>query len=114
MMSPYVFAGLLSKDNKLYNEKKLKNSLLILTSRIFEISEDKIMSNKRTRLYVQARTVISAILRYKYNMSLINIGYVLDKHHSTIINMLKNHKIDLEYDEVYRKKSIQIERLHTC
>jgi len=114
MMSPYVFVGLVSKDNKVYNEKKLMNSLLILTSRIFEISEDEIQSKRRVRIYVQARTVIASILRFKYNMSLCNIGRAMNKDHSTIINMLKNHKTDITYDLDYRKKYEQIKNLHTC
>ena len=113
-MSPYVFVGLVSKDNKVYNEKKLMTSLVMLSARIFEISEHEVMAKRRVRLYVQARTAIASILRFKYNMSLCNIGRAMNKDHSTIINMIKNHKTDMKYDEIYRNRYQQIKQLHTC
>ena len=113
-MSPYVFVGLVSKDNKVYNEKKLMTSLVMLSARIFEISEQEVMAKRRVRLFVQARTAIASILRFKYNMSLCNIGRAMNKDHSTIINMIKNHKTDMKYDEIYRNRYQQIKQLHTC
>ena len=113
-MSPYVFVGLVSKDNKAYNEKKLMTSLVMLSARIFEISEQEVMAKRRVRLFVQARTAIASILRFKYNMSLCNIGRAMAKDHSTIINMIKNHKTDMKYDEIYRNRYQQIKQLHTC
>lgn len=114
MMSPYVFVGLVSKDNKVYNERKLMGSLLALTADIYELTQEEVMAKKRTRLFVQARTAIASILRLKYNMSLTNIGRAMKKDHTTVIHMLKNHHQDIEWDNAYRKRYIQIEKLHTC
>ena len=114
MISPYVYVGLVSKDSKVYNEKKLMGSLVTITAKIFEIKESEVMSSKRTRLYVQARTVIAHILRHKYKLPFKSIGLAMGKDHSTVIHMINNHNHDIEWCEAYKKRCTQIERLHTC
>ena len=39
MISPYVYVGLVSKDRKVYNAKKLMGSLITITAKIFEIKD---------------------------------------------------------------------------
>ena len=113
-MSPYVFVGLVNYDQTSCSKNMILTSLVILTANIYGIREKQVMAKKRTRLFVQARTTIAAILRFNYNMPLMRIGKIMDKDHSTIIHMLKNHRQDMEYDLEYKKKYEQIKKLHSC
>ena len=111
-MTPYVFVGLINYDQTSKNMRL--TPLVILAANIFGIKEKQVMLKKRTRIFVQARTAIASILRLKYNVTLADIGRTMGKDHTTVIHMLKNHHHDIEWDELYRKRYLQIEKLHTC
>ena len=69
------------------------------------ICDCKVHSNNRKRENVEARVILSKILREK-DIKLGRIGLYLNKHHSTIIHLLKVADDLMVTDENFKKKYI--------
>lgn len=103
MIHPYVYAGLIgTKKLSTLDPNIVYNKVVKETSFIFNIEPKRLLSRKRKRYYVMGRQIISYILRTHYNFTLVKIGKLMKRDHSTIINSLNNHEMDYEYDETYR------------
>lgn len=87
------------------------------TARFFYITPDLIKSNSRVRLFVIAKQFVCAHLRSfiendHYRYSLHKLGRLLNRDHSTIVNLMDNHWIDLDdskYKHLYELYLIYIE-----
>ena len=97
MIHPYVYAGLMGNRRLKTLDRVVKE-----TSFIFNIEPKRLLSRKRKRYYVMGRQIISYILRTHYDFTLVKIGKLMERDHSTIINGLNNHEMDYEHDETYR------------
>jgi len=81
------------------------------TEKLFEIIEqtfgcDKVLlrSKSRKATLVEIRQFFAAYSRHELKMYLTDIGKLLNRDHSTVVNMLKNHVNLMEYDNSYCDK----------
>lgn len=81
------------------------------TEKLFEIIEktfgcDKVLlrSKSRKATIVEIRQFFAAYTRNELKMYLTDIGKLLNRDHSTVVNMLKNHVNLMEYDNTYYDK----------
>lgn len=66
-----------------------KENIIATVSKKLNVEVEDIFSNVKKRKFIIARSLISAIMRYKYNFSLKEISKQLNKRsHSTILNLL--------------------------
>ena len=103
MISPYVYVGLKTTDTVISDPITFFEKLLKIVAREFGIVEtDNILSKNRSLKYVQARQMISCVLKKKYDMPLKRIGILLGKRdHSTIINNCNRHDNDYIFLECF-------------
>jgi len=105
MISPYVYVGLNTTDTVITDPIIFFEKLLGIVAKEFGVVEtDNILSRNRSLKYVQARQMISCVLKKKYDMPLKRIGILLGKRdHSTIINNCNRHDNDYILIEWYRE-----------
>ncbi len=103
MIHPYVFIGL---EDRPVTRKVIASTLdnmCQLISDFTGINKELITQKTRKREYVLARQIIYKILRQHYNLSLMQIGKMLHKDHSTVIHSLEMHDCDYSTDRLYKK-----------
>lgn len=57
------------------------------------LSPVSILSNNRREEYVCARACLANVLYREYNVGKSTLGRVLNRNHSTVINMIENHEV---------------------
>ncbi len=62
----------------------------------------KILEPNRTAIVCDCRRILAAALRANH-CSLHRIARTMQRHHTTILHLLRTHEALLEYDETYRK-----------
>ncbi|HFK5563492.1 TPA: helix-turn-helix domain-containing protein [Elizabethkingia anophelis] len=89
--------------------------MIQIYAEIFGVTEKEITSEKRTRLLSDVRKIISYRLRQD-GLTLNEIGYVINRHHSAVINAIKQYK-DLVNDPEFKTKiehvNLEIKRRST-
>ena len=65
--------------------------VLDIVSGITGVFQDDIISHKRYREVVTARALFCYICRFKMDKSLKNIGNFINRHHSSVINLVSNY-----------------------
>jgi chromosomal replication initiation ATPase DnaA len=65
--------------------------VLQIVSEITNVFKDDIISHKRYREIVTARALFCYISRVKMNKSLNYIGRYINRHHSSVINLVSNY-----------------------
>jgi chromosomal replication initiation ATPase DnaA len=65
--------------------------VLQIVSEITNVFKDDIISHKRYREIVTARALFCYICRVKMNKSLNYIGRYINRHHSSVINLVSNY-----------------------
>jgi chromosomal replication initiation ATPase DnaA len=65
--------------------------VLDIVSGITGVFQDDIISDKRYREVVTARALFCYICRFKMDKSLKNIGNFINRHHSSVINLVSNY-----------------------
>ena len=83
------------------------NKILAAVSEITGVSKSKIQSTERYKKTMAARHLFCYFARTKTNATLLQIGNMLNRHHSTVINSLQliSDMIDINDEET--KNSIQ-------
>lgn len=59
---------------------------------LYGITVDNILSRRRIRRYVEARSVVSYILYYVKGMTTIEVGEILNRTHASILYFNRNAK----------------------
>ena len=103
MIHPYVFIGLEARPVTRKVIASTLDNICTLIAEHAHIDKDQITQKTRKREFVLARQIIYAILRKHYNLSLMQIGRMLDKDHSTVIHSLEMHECDYGTDRLYKK-----------
>lgn len=88
----------------IYTEQKV---LMDLWAAIYK--ENK-LTNTRERNNIRYRQAAMTAMRTHGNLSLSGIGSIFDKDHATVLNAMKNHKVDINYDKIYRQIYMSIEK----
>jgi chromosomal replication initiation ATPase DnaA len=65
--------------------------VLQIVSEITQVFQDDIISHKRNREMVTARALFCYICRVKMKKSLKYIGRFINRHHSSVINLVSNY-----------------------
>jgi len=88
-MTPYIYAGLSEKD-QFFSKNKIKivdkHEIIQAVCMALEVTKDQLVSPTRKRPIVVARQIAIGLIR-KYNpeATLVNIGKLFNRDHSTII-----------------------------
>ena len=98
------------KDNtkmqvSVYTEQKV---LMDLWDQIFKANN---LTDTRERNNVRYRQAAMTSMREHGNLSLTSIGSIFNRDHATVLNAMKNHKSDINYDKLYRQIYFSIEKL---
>ncbi|MDV3461817.1 hypothetical protein CMV04_12435 [Elizabethkingia anophelis] len=80
--------------------------MIQIYAEIFGVTEKEIMSDKRTRLLSDVRKIISYRLRQE-GLTLKEIGYIINRHHSAVINAIRMYK-ELVNDPDFKSKIEQV------
>ena len=72
--------------------------------KFFKMRRKLFRSEIRVRKYVQARQMITAVLREDYKLQWARIGGLINRHHATIIHLHNNHKNDIVQSFSYARK----------
>jgi hypothetical protein len=65
-------------------------------------AKERLLEPNRTAIVCDCRRILAASLRANH-CSLNVIARTLQRHHTTVLNLLRTHEALLEYDENYRK-----------
>lgn len=94
-----------SKDQvSIYTEQKV---LMELWAEIYKANN---LTDTRERNNIRYRQAAMTAMRTHGNLSLSAIGSIFGKDHATVLNSMKNHKYDVNYDKLYRQIYIAIEK----
>ena len=110
MISPYVFAGLDNVKVSHQQPRILFERVLASVSKDFDLAPEVLISRRRWRDCVYGRQILSFILRHHYRMTVTKIGTLLNRHHSSIIHVTKQHLNDYECNIEYREVTNRILR----
>ena len=72
--------------------------------KFFKMRRKLIRSETRIRKYVQARQIVTAVLREDYKLQWARIGGLINRHHATIIHLHNNNKNDIVQSFSYARK----------
>lgn len=100
-VSPYVFPGLKNKDDvkrvkKFKRDRITQDEVLSIISEHCNVSVHKILSRIREREVIDARHMFIAVMRKEFNYPLTEIGKMVDRDHTTIMDSMK--KFNSRYD----------------
>ena len=76
----------------------------------FEISEKLMMSKSRQRELVLARNMCMYVMKNYFNMTLKEVGKCFSRDHTTVIHALRMFSIDVDQNEYYELKYLQVKR----
>lgn len=88
----------------IYTEQKV---LMELWSEIYKANN---LTDTRERNNIRYRQATMTAMRTHGNLSLSAIGSIFGKDHATVLNAMKNHKLDVDYDKLYRQIYYAIEK----
>lgn len=89
----------------IYTEKKVLEELW---NEIYVVNR---LTDTRERHNIRYRQATMTAMRIHGNLPLSTIGQIFNKNHATIINAVRNHKSDIDFDKIYRQIYFSIERL---
>jgi chromosomal replication initiation ATPase DnaA len=75
---------------------------------VLGIKPEQLQSAARYRHYVDARQMYFSLLRRATDLSLKEIGSTVNRHHSTVIHSLREHKNKVQYDIPYQQAYIEL------
>ena len=111
--SPYVFPGLnidrLDPDKdpfvKFIQENRVEELIMNTAATHFNITSKGLISKSRKQEYVNARNVVSYVLRAQYGLPYSRIGNILGgKNHATVMHGIKVFKDLYPTDRFYRER----------
>tara|TARA_R110002020_G_scaffold115102_1_gene264713 strand:- start:2578 stop:3057 length:480 start_codon:yes stop_codon:yes gene_type:complete len=66
--------------------------MLQVSATVNKTTVQRMLSSDRSRFNHEARCMVAYFLRFDYNLSLTDIGDILNRGHATVINMIKVHE----------------------
>lgn len=88
-------------------------NILSICSSVLNIKECEITGKSRKAEVVIARHIYCYVSKYKTNLPLKHIGYVINRDHSSIIHGIKSidNYLSIRYKEVVKKYNLVIDKI---
>jgi len=90
------------------------NEAIEVFSNLNRVKKEDLYLNKRDRPLVETRCMIWAYLRDKSTLTMHNLGGLFNRHHTTVIACIRNHKRNVDVfsngrrvNELYTKKYLE-------
>lgn len=117
-MTPYIAVGVpkpvLRKylaDNIAKDSADISAKIMIVVCDLYRLPINDIISNSRKRTIVEARQVAIYLLNKYTDMSLVGIGRLFNRDHSTVIYSRDTVKDMIDVDHKFAAKINQIENM---
>lgn len=106
-ISPYVYPGIKDtsdyvKVKKFHRDKISKEEVLFIISRHCSVSVGKILTRIREREVIDARHMYIAVMRQIFRYPVTEIGKMVDRDHTTVLDALKKFTSRYQNYEDYR------------
>lgn len=113
MISPYVFPGIIDikrETKKQLFEKGMRYANIVIRSICFDrnITKSQILSKSRTREICEPRQMSMYFIKNNTELSLVDIGKIFNRDHSTVLFSIEQVQNRLSYD---KKMQLEINRL---
>ncbi len=108
MIHPYTYAGL-SSDITLAplfstkNHKYLFDKLCSVVEETIGVSKVQITHGSRERINVDARKIITYIMKSNTNVGLTGLGVLMNKNHATVLHQFRSAENLLSVDQTFQK-----------
>lgn len=107
-ISPYVYPGIRDtseyvKIRKFDRDKISKSEILAIVSQHCSVSTNKILTRIREREVIDARHMYIAVMRYIFRHPVTEIGRMVDRDHTTILDSLKKFTSRYQNYDDYRE-----------
>lgn len=100
----------MQKNNRKLN-LQIPTEIKVLKDLWMEIYLDNNLTDTRERSNVRYRQAAMTAMRTYGNLSLAAVGRIFNKDHATVLNAMKRHKQDIQYDRLYKVIYNNIEKL---
>lgn len=109
MIHPYTYAGLTSqkviaKDYLAHSYKDLFDKLAHVVEQQLGVSRQDLLHGSRERHNVDARKIVTHIMKTKTSIGWMKLGSIMNLHHATIIFQKNNTDDLLKYEPAFQKK----------
>ena len=106
-ISPYVYPGIRDtsdyvKVKKFDRDKITKDEVLSIISQQCSVSSGKILTRIREREVIDARHMYIAVMRHIFRYPVTEIGRMVDRDHTTILDSLKKFTSRYQNYDDYR------------
>ena len=117
LINPYIFPGLkfvgeLSKKKYGYigtvGTSMTKEDIMEIVAKECSVTVEDIVSKFRTRRLVEPRMIITKVLREKLNCTYDEVGLVINREHSSVMNLEQNFKDDYEKIRDFKEKTDRV------
>ena len=85
------------------NNKSLVIKLYSIIERVLNVTEEELKSKSRIRKNSDARKMFFNYLKDNTSYSLTELGFLLNRDHSTVIYSIKTNKIYCDTDKAYKE-----------
>jgi hypothetical protein len=90
---------------------QIPTEVKVLKDLWLNIYMDNNLTDTRERSNVRYRQAAMTAMRNHGNLSLAAVGRIFGKDHATVLNAMKRHKQDIQYDRLYKVVYNNIEKL---
>lgn len=90
---------------------QIPTEIKVLKDLWLNIYRDNSLTDTRERFNVRHRQAAMTAMRNHGNLSLAAVGRIFGKDHATVLNSMKRHKQDIQYDRLYKVVYNNIEKL---
>lgn len=90
---------------------QIPTEIKVLKDLWLNIYMDNNLTDTRERSNVRYRQAAMTAMRTYGNLSLAAVGKIFGKDHATVLNAMKRHKQDIQYDRLYKVVYNNIEKL---
>lgn len=87
--------------------KRKKEDIILSICSKYEVEFSELVEHKRTRHLVFIRHLIMYVLREKTDLTLLQIGQILDRDHTSVIHAIRMIENYLQTDSFGKRKEIQ-------
>lgn len=112
-MSPYIYTGLTKRSQRMFLDGIVElphDQILNQVTAEFGVSINDLTGRLRDREFVVPRQIAMFLIKEHTKMSLVEIGKMFNRDHSTVIYSIRTVRDLLETNKVFREKYEQIPR----
>lgn len=71
---------------------KLANEIIAQIASEWGLTYDDVVGKRRLKTFVRCRREVAYTLRYSFSLSLTEVGIIMDRDHTTIMNLLRGRE----------------------